>query len=652
MIAARQQERTKAGWPKRNGHTTRVTRARVAAACLALLTAVGLPAQARDRQIEDEIIYFVMPDRFANGDPANDTGGIDGTREQHGFDPTHKGFYHGGDLKGLTGKLDYIQGLGATAIWLTPVFVNRPVQGPPGDFTAGYHGYWITDFTDIDPHLGTRDEFRELVDQAHARGIRIIMDIVVNHTADIIQYRECAVRNDGPDVYSSDCAYRPISAFPWTTQGDDDGRAINSGFAGDAPAHQTTANFDRLDNPDWAYQVFVPERDRNIKVPAWLNNPLHYHNRGNSHWEGESALYGDFAGLDDVFTEHPRVVEGMREIYKAWISDFGVDGFRVDTAKHVNDEFWQQFNPEILAHAQANGIEDFYLFGESYELEPATLARFTREVEFPAVLDFAFHDAAQRVIAGQAGPAALAEVFARDHLYGGNGRGAGILPTFIGNHDDGRIGHELLKTLDRDTPDDELRARSILGHALMMFSRGVPVIYYGDEQGFTGDGRDQDAREDMFPSQVAIYNDNRLIGSTATTAQDNFDPAHPIYRAIAEMARIRAEMPALRRGVQTVMHADAEPGILALQRSLQERSAMVLFNTSSSSMGLEISSAGPAQCWQVRHARGLESFITACDGGAAIELAPWSFAILESAGQARAPRYDGPITISIPEKVE
>ena len=649
MIAARQQEGTTMGRAKPKGYAARLHRAGLAAACLALLAAVSLPAQGQDRRIEDEIIYFVMPDRFANGDPANDTGGIEGAREQHGFDPTHKGFYHGGDLQGLTGKLDYIQGLGATAIWLTPVFVNRPVQGPPTDLSAGYHGYWITDFTDVDPHLGTRDDFRDLVDQAHARGIRIIMDIVVNHTADVIQYRECAVRNDGPDVYWSDCAYRSISEFPWTTQGVHDGRSINSGFAGDAPEYQTTANFDRLDNPNWAYRVFIPERDRNIKVPDWLNNPLHYHNRGNSHWEGESSLYGDFAGLDDVFTEHPRVVDGMLEIYKAWISDFRIDGFRIDTAKHVNDEFWRQFNPNILAHARASGIEDFYLFGESYELEPATLARFTREVEFPAVLDFAFHDAAQRVITGQAGPAALAEVFARDHLYRSNGSGAGILPTFIGNHDDGRIGHELLKTLGPDTPDDELRARSILGHALMMFSRGVPVIYYGDEQGFTGDGRDQDAREDMFPSQVGSYNDNRLIGTGATTAQDNFDRAHPIYRAIAEMARTRAGLPALGRGVQTVLHAEPEPGILALKRSLQDRAAMVVFNTSSSSASLEIPTAGPAQCWQVRHARGLESF-TAGAGGAEIELAPWSFAVLETADQAESPGHRGAITI--PEEVE
>ena len=113
-------------------------------------------ASFRDRLAEDEIVYFVLPDRFANGDPENDTGGIGGTALDHGFDPNHKGFYHGGDLAGLTEKLDYLEGLGVTAIWFAPIFENKPVQGPQGQESAGYHGYWVTDFTSIDPHLGTQ----------------------------------------------------------------------------------------------------------------------------------------------------------------------------------------------------------------------------------------------------------------------------------------------------------------------------------------------------------------------------------------------------------------------------------------------------------------------------------------------------------------
>ncbi len=120
--------------------------------------------------VTDQNFYFVMADRFNNGDTANDNGDLPpGKGEgQSGFDPTGKGWYHGGDLKGLTAKLDYIEGLGTTAIWLTPSFKNKAVQ--PADNSAGYHGYWITDFTQIDPHLGSNADLRTLVDAAHARG--------------------------------------------------------------------------------------------------------------------------------------------------------------------------------------------------------------------------------------------------------------------------------------------------------------------------------------------------------------------------------------------------------------------------------------------------------------------------------------------------
>ena len=122
---------------------------------------------------------------------ANDRGGLAGDRLTTGFDPAHKGFYHGGDLKGLTARLDYIQGLGATAIWLGPIYKNKPVQGGPGRRRAGYHGYWITDFTRVDPHFGTDADMRAFVDAAHARGMKVYLDIITNHTADVIQYREC-----------------------------------------------------------------------------------------------------------------------------------------------------------------------------------------------------------------------------------------------------------------------------------------------------------------------------------------------------------------------------------------------------------------------------------------------------------------------------
>jgi glycosidase len=131
----------------------------------------GALHELRERLPEDEVLYFLLPDRFENGDPANDRGGLAGDRLQTGYDPADKGFFHGGDLKGVAQHLDYIQGLGATAIWLGPVFRNQPVQGAPGHESAGYHGYWITDFTHVDPHFGSDDDLKALVDGAHARGL-------------------------------------------------------------------------------------------------------------------------------------------------------------------------------------------------------------------------------------------------------------------------------------------------------------------------------------------------------------------------------------------------------------------------------------------------------------------------------------------------
>src|SRR5438270_11506174 len=228
-----------------------------------LLALVARPGSAADRAAgyrarlpQDEVIYFLLPDRFENGDPANDRGGLSGGRLTTGFDPTAKGFYHGGDIKGLTGRLDYIQGLGATAVWVAPIFKNKAVQGPPGQESAGYHGYWITDFTRVDPHFGTNADFKTLVDAVHARGMKFYMDIVVNHTADVIQFAECAGKND--------CPYRSVADYPYQRRGGVTGAPINKGFDG--------SNFAALKNPNYAYTVVVPPADRNIKKPAWLND--------------------------------------------------------------------------------------------------------------------------------------------------------------------------------------------------------------------------------------------------------------------------------------------------------------------------------------------------------------------------------------------
>lgn len=530
------------------------------------------PTDFRARTPEQEVVYFVLPDRFENGDPKNDRGGLKGDRLSTGYDPTAKGFYHGGDLKGLTQRLDYIQGLGATAIWFAPIFKNKPVQGPKGDESAGYHGYWVTDFTQVDPHFGTNAEFKAFVDAAHARGMKVYMDIIANHTADVIRYRE-------GDAASY--AYRGKADYPFSRRGGLKGAAINPGFNGDADF--SPENWARLTDPTFAYTPYVPKGEETVKVPAWLNDPIHYHNRGDTNWVGESSLYGDFVGLDDLATESPRVVQGMIAIYASWIERFGIDGFRIDTARHVNPEFWQAFVPAMLETARAKGIPNFHIFGEvaTSDVDPALTARWTRIAGLPSNLDMAFAAAAQRVVSGKAGTDVFARLLEDDALYEGGAPAATRLPTFLGNHDFGRFSM-FVKQANPTASDEELLARVALGHAMLLTLRGVPVIYYGDEQGFVSDGNDQLARENMFPSKVAVYNDNDLIGTDATTAQSNFDPSHPLYRHIAALVDVRQSTPALQSGLTRIRHFSDKPGLLVVSRFDPKtgREVVLAYNTS------------------------------------------------------------------------
>jgi glycosidase len=550
---------------------------------LGALALAGCAAQAQengaqptylDRAPSEEIIYFVLPDRFENGDPANDRGGLTGDRLATGYDPAARGFFHGGDIAGLTRRLDYLEGLGITAIWFAPIFQNKPVQGPPGDESAGYHGYWVTDFTRPDSHFGTREEFVAFVEAAHARGMKVYMDIITNHTADVIRYAE------GDATHY---AYRSLGDYPYSTRGGPDGEPINPGFMGHADSSEE--NFARLTDPSYAYTPVVPDAERSVKVPAWLNDPIYYHNRGDTTFTGEDSRMGDFVGLDDLFTEHPRVRAGMVAIFCDWITTTRVDGFRIDTARHVDPGFWQTFVPAMEDCSERAGIPNFHMFGEVYKHVPTSgyIAQYTRRDGLPAVLDFAFQTAMLEVLGRGKGTVVLNEMFDGDVLYEGGEDTALTLPTFLGNHDMGRF-----STMIRDAMPDitqaELLARVRLGHAMMLSLRGSPTIYYGDEQGFVGDGNDQRSREDMFPSRTADYNDNVLIGNEATTAASNFDKAHPLYRLIAEFAALRRAHPALARGRQLVRHYDQEPGIFAVSRfdPVHGGEYLAVFNTSDS----------------------------------------------------------------------
>ncbi|MFV2101241.1 pullulanase-type alpha-1,6-glucosidase [Micromonospora sp. LOL_024] len=503
----------------------------------ALLDAGGSRAPA-------EQFYFVLPDRFANGDPRNDRGGLTGDRSRTGFDPTDKGFYQGGDLKGLIDRLDYIEGLGSTAIWLAPVFKNRPVQGEGDDVSAGYHGYWITDFTQVDPHFGSAADLKKLVRHAHRRGIKVYLDVIVNHTADVISYEQ--------DRYSyldkATEPYRDARGRPFEDRNHADG---SRGFPPvNADSFPYTPTFDT-------------PADAKVKVPSWLNDPTMYHNRGDSTFVGENSEYGDFFGLDDLWTERPEVVRGMTRIYADWVRDTGVDGFRLDTVKHVNMDFWPQFSQGVKKAAARAGKKDFFMFGEVYSADPEITSDYVRQGGLDATLDFGFQEAARGFTAAAGSARALADVYARDDLYAARDTHAGRLTTFLGNHDMGRIGSFIANGTTE--PATHLR-RDQLAHELMFLTRGQPVIYSGDEQGFTGPGGDKDARQPMFASRTPDYLDDDLLGTDRSHAADQFDRTHPLYRSIAELGKLRKAHPALRDGVQVTRHAADGPGVFAASR--------------------------------------------------------------------------------------
>ena len=601
---------------------------RFAMSALALSAAASVHAAPspkpdyRARLPQDEVIYFVLPDRFENGDPSNDRGGLSGDRLATGFDPTSKGFYNGGDLKGLTKRLDYIQGLGATALWVAPIFKNKAVQGTPGHESAGYHGYWITDFTQVDPHFGTNADFKELVDSAHARGMKFYMDIVVNHTADVIYFEECVGKND--------CPYRSIADYPYQRRGGVNGAAINPGFTGERDG--SAANFAKLTDPNYAYTVKVPPAEKDIKRPAWLNDPIYYHNRGNSTFRGESSTMGDFVGLDDVFTENPRVVRGMIDIFCGWIDNYGVDGFRIDTAQHVNPEFWQKFVPAMLTCAKRKGIPNFHIFGEVAmdDVDPAHTAVNTRVDKLPSVLDFGFLWAVRDVVAKDGPTDELAKLFRADALYEGAAAAALQLPTFVSNHDSpGHIAWAI-RSARPNASDDEVLKRDMLANAMLLTLRGVPTIYYGDEQGFAGKGGDQDSRQDMFASRVATYNEDRLVGTSSTTAQANFNPNHPLYREIASLARIRTSHAALTRGLQLIRYSQDKPGLFAVSRFEPGtgREMLLLFNTSTAPVEQNV--RVETRSTRFETLAGTCPAAASAPGSVAIELPPLGYAVCDA----------------------
>ncbi|GAA1364304.1 pullulanase-type alpha-1,6-glucosidase [Streptomyces beijiangensis] len=581
---------------------------------------------ARNDLTRDQF-YFVMPDRFANGDSSNDKGGLTGSRLQTGYDPTDKGFYQGGDLKGLTQKLDYIKGLGTTAIWMAPIFKNKPVQGTGADASAGYHGYWITDFTQVDPHFGTNADLEKLIDSAHHKGMKVFFDVITNHTADVVDYEEKSYD------------YLSKGAFPYLTK---DGVPFD-----DSDYSDGTKKFPAVDVDSFPYSPTVPAAEKNVKTPSWLNDPTMYHNRGNSTYAGESADQGDFGGLDDLWTERPEVVQGMEKIYEKWVEDFGIDGFRIDTVKHVDMDFWTQWATALDAYAAKRGRSDFFMFGEVYSADPKITSPYVTQGRLDSTLDFPFQDAA-RQYASQGAPASqLANVFAQDYRYTTDKANAYEQVTFTGNHDMGRIGY-FLKADNPKASDAELVQRDKLVNQVMFLSRGNPVVYYGDEQGFTGSGGDKDARQPMFASKTADYLDDDELGTDRTAASDAYDSSAVLYKEIAALSKLRKANPALTDGVQTERYA--KDSVYAFSRTDAKTGTdyLVAVNNATEAKTVEVPTGAAGT--DLRALYGTSADVrTGADAKATVTVPALSSVVYKAQKPAAAPTAKPALTLTAPE---
>lgn len=492
----------------------------------------------------DEVIYQVLVDRFSNGDVNNDFGVL----------PGHLSRYQGGDWRGLTQKLGYLEQLGVTTLWISPVVKNVETDA---DFDA-YHGYWAQDLDEANPHFGDVSELRALVKAAHARGMKVVLDIVTNHMGQVFFYDQNL--NGTPDVYvggsgSTSAVLRSSEFDP-----DFDSRGVqvftSLGVAGQAPI----VFFDQ------------PQIARQRPHPEILGSARAYHGLGRTldYEDPKQLLEGDFpGGLKDVATELPEVREAMVDSYARWAELVDLDGFRIDTVKHVEHEFWQVFAGQVRTRLAAQGKERFLMFGEAFDGRDDLLGSFTRPGELDSVFYFSQHFAVFRDVfqfahdaTKQRGTRQIESLWAQRAVNWSNvpqPGGTGIAPSklpvnFLDNHDVARFlfgAHQ-----------DVAALRNAL--TLLMTEEGLPCLYYGTEQDFDG-GNDPANREVMWKS--------------------GFDTGSATFVHVAKLTAVRKQFAALRRGETKVVFStehtldELDAGLFAFERAGDGAYALVVQNT-------------------------------------------------------------------------
>lgn len=446
----------------------------------------------------DQFFYFLLVDRFDSG--AADIPPYRANRPTATRDAAKRKQFQGGTLRGVTQRLDYIRNLGCTAIWLSPILKNRL------DLNDTYHGYGIQDFLEVDPRFGTLEDLQELTHQAHERGMYVILDIVLNHTGDVWTYP-----GDQPYFYFQGQTF-PFGGW----------REIDA-----TPGLQ-------LDDAVQPVELQTPDAfKRRGQIRNWFDR--------------DETRDGDFFSLKELDLPRPEVLDTLIKIYKHWIAVADVDGYRLDTVKHMEDSATAIFCNAIREYAQRMGKHRFFMFGEIVA-DDSTIQQYlgrnsriegTNE-RFPsldAALDFPLYFDLEDVIKGFKSPAALRARYDAFHrAYTDHGEAGRFFVTFIDNHD------QMARPYRRFMHDNPYPRQAVLGVAYLLTSQGIPCLYYGTEQGFDGGGGDDSyVRECMFGG---------AWGAFGTTGCHFFDPDHEIYRGIREVAAIRATQPALRYGRQ------------------------------------------------------------------------------------------------------
>ena len=480
---------------------------------VALFLLLSSHASAQSNVVwQAQSIYQIFTDRFFDGDAANNNA-------SGSFNAANGTSVHGGDFKGIEQKLDYIKALGATAIWISPVVSNS---------FGEYHGYAGSDFYKVDPHWGTMSNLQAMVNAAHARGILVIQDVVVNHG----------------------------------------GSLINSGSGG-YPTFNTNGYTLRYAN---ASKRYATPFNTNAANPSFTNL---FHNYGEIQDYGNTAQLelGELSGLDDFRSESAYVRTNMAAIYNFWITNAGFDGFRVDTVKHCEMGFWQDWCPRVHNFAATNGRPNFFMFGEVFDGSDAKCGSYSGTqgggaFKLDSMLDYPLFFSSQSVFAWASGNtkqiedhynalAANYDATARDRLV-----------TFLDNHDTTRF----LNVANANGNTNRLT----VALSFLYSSRGIPCLYSGTEQAFNG-GVDPTNREDMFDG---AFEQGPSLG-------DNFNMTHPLFRHVAKLNNFRRLYPSLQTGAHVNLWYDAAgPGLFAYARQLGTQEVFVVFNTAAGAQSL------------------------------------------------------------------